>query len=118
MDARARGIADGGMAQVRSRTGLVRLPAEVTDEMMQGVVSSPHGWGHGLEGIALTTASAHAGVSVNDLTDERVIDPLSCNATFSGVPVVVEPAVLDVASEQASSRSPRSPLGGSGEAEG
>jgi len=89
-DAAARGIDNGAIAQVRSRTGLVRLPAEVTDDMMQGVVSIPHGWGHGLEGIALTTAKANAGVSVNDLTDERVIDPISCNATFSGVPVVVE----------------------------
>jgi hypothetical protein len=60
--------------------------------MMPGTVSIPHGWGHNLPGIAMTVAQAHAGVSINDLTDETVLDPLSGNAAFSGVAVAVRAA--------------------------
>ena len=88
-DARARNLGDGALAEVSSRAGAVRLKVEVTDDMMPGTVSIPHGWGHGLAGIAMSTASAHAGVSVNDLTDETLLDPLSGNAALSGVPVDV-----------------------------
>jgi anaerobic selenocysteine-containing dehydrogenase len=65
---------------------------EVTDDVMPGVVSIPHGWGHGLPGVRMTVAGAHAGVSINDLTDESLIDPISGNAALSGVPVEVRPA--------------------------
>jgi anaerobic selenocysteine-containing dehydrogenase len=88
-DAASRGLRDGGKATVRSRAGSVTLPVEVTDDMMPGTVSIPHGWGHALPGMAMDVARAHAGVSVNDVTDERRIDPFSGNAGLSGVPVVV-----------------------------
>ena len=57
--------------------------------MMPGVVSLPHGWGHGREGVRLRVASERAGVSVNDLTDETLFDPVSGNAALSGVAVTV-----------------------------
>jgi anaerobic selenocysteine-containing dehydrogenase len=88
-DARSRNLGDGSVAEVSSRVGAVRLKVEVTDDMMPGTVSIPHGWGHGLPGISMATASAHAGVSANDLTDETMLDPLSGNAALSGVPVEV-----------------------------
>lgn len=88
-DARARNLGDGALAEVSSKSGSVRLRVEVTDDMMPGTVSIPHGWGHGMPGVAMATAVAHAGVSVNDLTDETALDPLSGNAALSGVPVEV-----------------------------
>ena len=88
-DARARNLGDGGMAEVSSRTGSVQLKVEVTDDMMPGTVSIPHGWGHSLPGIRMAVAQAHAGVSLNDLTDETAMDPLSGNAALSGIPVEV-----------------------------
>jgi anaerobic selenocysteine-containing dehydrogenase len=63
---------------------------EVSDEVMPGVVSIPHGWGHDRPGVALATAQKHPGVSVNDLTDDRFLDALSGNAALNGVPVRVE----------------------------
>ena len=60
---------------------------------MPGVVSLPHGWGHGRIGTALSIANAHPGVSANDLTDELAIDELCGNAALNGIPVVVQPAV-------------------------
>ena len=89
-DAAARGIADGGRVYVRSRTGSIEVPAELSVEMMPGVVSLPHGWGHGRVGVRLRTASARPGASINDLTDDQLLDELSGNAAFSGVEVVVE----------------------------
>jgi len=89
-DGSARSLVDGTMATVRSRIGALEVTVHLTDEMMPGVVSLPHGWGHARKGVNLRVANAHAGVSVNDLTDEFLIDTLSGNASLSGVEVVVE----------------------------
>jgi anaerobic selenocysteine-containing dehydrogenase len=88
-DAASRGLADGAEVEIVSRTGRVRAPLEVSDEMKPGVVSLPHGWGHDRPGIRLATAARHAGASLNDLTDEGRVDVLSGNAALSGVPVRV-----------------------------
>jgi anaerobic selenocysteine-containing dehydrogenase len=88
-DAARRGIADGARVTVASRAGCVAAVAEVSDEVMPGVVSLPHGWGHGRPGVRLSVAAAHPGVSVNDLTDDLQVDALSGNAALSGVPVRV-----------------------------
>jgi len=57
--------------------------------MMRGVVCLPHGYGHDRAGVQLPVAQAHAGVSVNDLTDELILDELTGNAVFGGVPIQV-----------------------------
>ncbi len=88
-DAAERSLTDGALARVRSRVGEVEVPVEVTDAMMRGVVSLPHGFGHGREGVRLGVARAHAGVSANDLTDERRVDPLTGAAALNGTPVEV-----------------------------
>ena len=90
-DARRFGLADGGSARVRSRVGSLEILVEVTDGIMPGVVSIPHGWGHDDPASALTVAAAHAGANSNLLADETAIDPLSGNAVLNGIPVAVEP---------------------------
>ncbi|HEX8009195.1 MAG TPA: molybdopterin dinucleotide binding domain-containing protein, partial [Trebonia sp.] len=77
----------GREAVVRSAKGTLTVPLEPTDTIMPGVVSLPHGWGH--EGSSQAVAAKNAGVNVNVLTDEDVIDPLSGNAVFNGVPVML-----------------------------
>lgn len=91
-DAAARQLAHGQMVAVASRVGQVTLPLEVTEAVMPGVVSIPHGWGHGREAIQLAVAQAHPGVSINDLTDECELDALTGNAAFSGTAVTVAAA--------------------------
>ncbi|MFP2958641.1 molybdopterin-dependent oxidoreductase [Myxococcus sp. 1LA] len=88
-DAARRELADGMEATVTSRVGTVTVPIHVTDEVMPGVVSLPHGYGHGRQGTRLAVATAHAGASHNDLTDEQTVDALCGNAAFSGTPVRV-----------------------------
>jgi anaerobic selenocysteine-containing dehydrogenase len=89
-DARRLGLGD--RARVRSRTGAVEIPVEVTEDIAPGVVSIPHGWGHDPESATLRVAARHAGVSANLLSDETALDPLSGNAVLCGIPVVVEAA--------------------------
>jgi anaerobic selenocysteine-containing dehydrogenase len=91
-DAARLGLTDGAQAAVRSRAGRLEVAVEVTDAIMPGVVSVPHGWGHDAPGIALRIASAHAGVNSNLLADELAMDPLSGNAVLNGIPVTIEPA--------------------------
>jgi anaerobic selenocysteine-containing dehydrogenase len=89
-DAAARGLASGARARLVSRVGAVEVPVEVTDAVMRGVVSLPHGWGHHRQGTRLSVASAHAGASINDVTDDALVDRLGGTAVLNGVPVRVE----------------------------
>ena len=90
-DADRLGLADGGPARLSSRVGRIELPVEVTDAVMPGVVSVPHGWGHDAPGTALRVAASHAGANSNLLADELATDPLSGNAVLNGIPVTLEP---------------------------
>ncbi|MDH3685391.1 MAG: molybdopterin oxidoreductase family protein [Myxococcales bacterium] len=89
-DARRLGLAEGGIARVRSRVGQVEAPVEVTDGVMRGVVSLPHGHGHTAAGARLRVAAEKPGVNSNLLTDETGLDALSGNAVLNGIPVAVE----------------------------
>ena len=90
-DASARGLGDGDAARLSSRVGEVTVPVEVTDRVAAGVVCLPHGWGHGRNGAALSTAAAQPGVSVNDVVDDARIDAVTGTSALHGVPVRVEP---------------------------
>jgi anaerobic selenocysteine-containing dehydrogenase len=90
-DATRLGLVDGELARVSSRAGVVEVPVEVTDEVMPGVVSIPHGWGHDADGIRMRVAAAHSGTNSNVLADEELIDPLSGNAVLNGIPVELVP---------------------------
>jgi anaerobic selenocysteine-containing dehydrogenase len=86
-DAKSRNLQDGDMALVSSRVGAISIPVSLSDEMMPGVISIPHGWGHQVDGVELSVASEHAGVNTNILTDDYFLDSLSGNAALNGVPV-------------------------------
>ena len=90
-DAARLGLEHGARARVRSRVGEVDAPVALSDEMMPGVVSLPHGHGHGEPGTRLGIAATQPGVSSNALTDEAALDALSGNAVLNGIPVQVQP---------------------------
>jgi anaerobic selenocysteine-containing dehydrogenase len=90
-DARRLGLAAGGRARVRSRVGELEAPVAVSDEVMPGVVSLPHGFGHDAPGARMRVAREHAGVSSNLLTDETQLDALSGNGVLNGIPVDIAP---------------------------
>ncbi|MEM7104623.1 MAG: molybdopterin oxidoreductase family protein [Bacteroidota bacterium] len=88
-DANKLDIEDGQIVLVTSEKGQVKIPVEITTDIMPGVVSIPHGWGHNKKGIKMAVAEQHPGVSINELTDEKHIDELTGNAAFSGVKVAI-----------------------------
>jgi anaerobic selenocysteine-containing dehydrogenase len=90
-DLAAQGISDGARVRVASRVGEVTTEVRATEDMMRGVVSLPHGYGHQVDGVRLATATKVVGVSINDLTDPERLD-VSGNAALNGVPVRVTPA--------------------------
>jgi anaerobic selenocysteine-containing dehydrogenase len=90
-DATRLGLRDGEPARVSSRAGAIEVPVEVTDAVMPGVVSIPHGWGHDAPGARMRVAAAHAGANSNILADETLLDPLSGNAVLNGIPVELAP---------------------------
>lgn len=96
-DAAQRELTAGENVLVRSRVGEIVVPVEISQEMMPGVVSIPHGWGHDREGNRLSVAQQHAGASINDLTDNQAVDTLCGTAAFNGTPVTVERYAADAA---------------------
>jgi len=91
-DAARLGLVSGGRARVRSRVGELQAPVVVSDEIMPGVVSLPHGFGHDAPDARLRVAREHAGVNSNLLTDEAQLDALSGNGVLNGIPVEVSAA--------------------------
>ena len=89
-DLAARGLADGDVVSVRSRTGAVEVEVCASEELLPGVVCLPHGFGHGRSGSRMTRAGFVTGVSYNDLTDPLRIDVPSGNAALNGTPVSLE----------------------------
>ena len=90
-DAERYGLSDGERAELRSRTGSVRAEVEITDELMPGVVSLPHGWGQETRNTRQSVAAAQPGVNSNLLADELLIDAVSGNAVLNGIPVQLAP---------------------------
>jgi anaerobic selenocysteine-containing dehydrogenase len=88
-DLAERGIADGSQVRVSARAGSVDVEVVASDEMMPGVVSLTHGWGHHYAGVKLSVASKTPGVSANDLTDRGLVDELCGTAAVNGVPAAV-----------------------------
>ncbi|WP_122666040.1 molybdopterin oxidoreductase family protein [Pseudomonas viridiflava] len=91
-DLASRGLNDGQQVRVSSRVGVIEVQVLSSLDMMPGVVSLPHGWGHAKPGVQMDIAAHQPGESANDLTDERELDSLSGNAVLNGVSVQVAAA--------------------------
>ncbi|MEO1652289.1 MAG: molybdopterin-dependent oxidoreductase [Bacteroidota bacterium] len=88
-DAKKYGVEDQEMIEVFSEAGCISLPAELSEDIIQGTISIPHGWGHKEKNIKLEVAEANAGANVNALMDHHRLDPLSYNMAFNGHPVEI-----------------------------
>jgi anaerobic selenocysteine-containing dehydrogenase len=84
-------LSEGRLARISTGAGAVEAPVEISADIMPGVVSLPHGWGHSHEELRMSVAKTHAGVNSNILA-EGTIDPLSGNAVLNGIPVIIAAA--------------------------
>lgn len=91
-DAAARDLHDGDLVRVTSRVASIIVPVTTTEDVMPGVASLPHGYGHARDGVRATVATASPGASLNDLTDGERLDDLTGNAAVSGIAIEVERA--------------------------
>ncbi len=92
-DAGRYGLVDGAPAAITSSVASLTAPVRVTEAMMPGVVSLPHGWGHGQSGSQMRVAAEHSGVNMNRLVSDQGLDPVSGNAILNAIPVTVAPCV-------------------------
>jgi anaerobic selenocysteine-containing dehydrogenase len=90
-DAERHGVKEGALATLRNGARSVQAQVHISNEMMPGVVSLPHGWGHNLPGAQLRVAAERPGVNINALLDDQLRDPLSGNAVLGGVAITMEP---------------------------
>jgi anaerobic selenocysteine-containing dehydrogenase len=92
-DATRLGLKDGAQARIANGALSVQAQVQVSSEMMPGVVSLPHGWGHNLPGAQLHLAAERPGANLNALLDDQLRDPLSGNAVLGGVAITMCAAV-------------------------
>jgi len=97
-DAERAGVRDGETATLESRVYCGPVPVHVTDEIMQGVVSLPHGWGHSDVRRWQKVAAARAGTSVNNWTDDGDVEGVVGQSILNGIPVQLRSAVSTAAS--------------------
>jgi anaerobic selenocysteine-containing dehydrogenase len=90
-DATKRGVVTGELVTVTSSGGQIDVPVEVTGAIMPGVVSMPHGWGHGKPGTRMAIANNSPGINTNILSPPTFIDEPSGNGALNGIPVTVTP---------------------------
>ena len=91
-DAERLNLVDGEMAEIHNGPRNVQAQVHISTEMMPGVVSLPHGWGHDLPGAQLSLAAQRPGANLNALLDDQLRDPLSGNSVLGGVPVTMRRA--------------------------
>jgi anaerobic selenocysteine-containing dehydrogenase len=89
VDAARWGIADDDIVTVKSEAGEIKVPVEVTDSIKPGVVSMPHGWGHGKPGTRMSVANSSPGANTNALSPPTFIDEPSGNGALNGIPVTI-----------------------------
>lgn len=92
LDADRLGLSAGSKALVRTHIAALEAPVEISDEVMPGVVSLPHGWGHDIPGTRQKVASARPGVNTNVLIDDMDIDLPSSTSILNGIAVEIEAA--------------------------
>jgi anaerobic selenocysteine-containing dehydrogenase len=95
-DAARLGLRQGGLAQIIRGNRAIEAEVAISNDIMPGVVSLPHGFGHDLAGINLSVAQARPGANLNALLDDDDRDPLSGTSILSGIAVAVAPAAAAV----------------------
>jgi anaerobic selenocysteine-containing dehydrogenase len=90
-DAKRLALTDGGRARITGTARTIDVTVEITDEMMPGVVSLPHGWGHDQPGTKMAVAAERPGANLNAILDDSRRDPLSGNAVLTGVAISMVP---------------------------
>jgi len=87
------GLRDGDAITVTSAHGSVQTTVQADEDLMVGVVSMVHGWGHAAS-PRMRVAAASPGANPNALLPigEGSFEPLSSQAHMTGIAVTVRPS--------------------------
>ncbi len=96
-DAQKLHLGNGDKARILRDGRSIEVEVEFSDEMMPGVISLPHGWGHDLSDTRMSVAAKNPGANLNAIVDENMRDPLSGNAVLSGIAVEMEAVMQPLA---------------------
>ena len=88
-DAERLGVRDGAQVLLESRVHRGQVLARISDEVREGVVSLPHGYGHGGLTAYQRVSAAVSGASMNDWTDDSRVEAVVGQSILNGVPVRV-----------------------------
>jgi anaerobic selenocysteine-containing dehydrogenase len=88
-DAARCGVTDDDVVTVKSAAGEIKVPVEITSAIKPGVVSMPHGWGHGKSGTRMSVANNSPGANTNALSPPTFVDEPSGNGALNGIPVTI-----------------------------
>ena len=92
LDGESAGVESGAMVEVRSSVGSVRLPVQLTDEMMVGAVALPHGWGHeAADGLSVASKTTGANANLLAADGPDALEYFSGMAKLNGIWVEVTP---------------------------
>ena len=92
-DADELGLTQGGKAVVKGAGRSATVEVEISDSVMPGVVSLPHGFGHRFSDTGQSIAKEKLpGVSCNDLIDWTVLDVPSGTSVVNGAKIEVHAA--------------------------
>jgi Molydopterin dinucleotide binding domain len=83
-DGERSGVQDGGLVEIESGAGSIVMAARLTDDVKEGTVAIPHGWGH--DG-GWSLANSAGGANSNDLAAARDEDIERLHDSESGVAV-------------------------------
>ncbi|KZY30868.1 hypothetical protein A3730_19910 [Alcanivorax sp. HI0044] len=92
-DAQRLGVEEGADVTISGSAGSITLPASISDDIMPGVISVPHGWGHDRDGVQLEIARSTQGCSVNDVIGTERVEAVTAMAQLNGIPVTLAPAI-------------------------
>ena len=103
-DAKKAKLNNGDTALIKSRVGMLHIETQITEDMMQGVISIPHGWGHSMPNTQLQIAAKYPGVNLNTLSDDQFVDKLTGTAVFNGIPVTLTKSISSAKNTEQTSR--------------
>lgn len=90
-DAADAGIMSGDRVRIVSASGEIETEVLVTDEIIEGTIAVPHGWGHRGAGWRLANRAGGPNINVLASTEIRDVEKIAGMTLLDGIPVRLEP---------------------------
>jgi formate dehydrogenase len=93
-DAAVAGLENGERVRIVSAAGEIETEVLVTDEIVEGTIAVPHGWGHRDAGWQRANRAGGPNINVLASTEIGDIERIAGMTLLDGIPVRIEPAIV------------------------